>query len=383
MAISRHNVDVAFFIPNLEPGGVERAMVNLANGLSDVGKRVDFVVLQPTGQFVEDLDPRITFASLNSRRALTSIIPLVRYLRDRRPSILLSSKTHINVVASAANLLAGNPARHVACEHSHYQMSTAVSIRDRVALRLAATTYRHCDAVVTVSRDVARAVCELANLDTRQVAVIPNPVVTPALRAAADRPPCDCFTASDRLHMIAVGRFDRVKRFDLLLEATALLRRDMPVHLTLVGAGEERPRLQAQLERCGLENNVSLPGLLRDPLPRLREANVLVLSSDFEAFPTVLVEALFCGMNIVATDCCSAIRDILDGGRLGTIVQPGDARELAAGIQIEAQIKRSRGASREWAERYSRERAVASYLTVFTDLWPPVKAAGPRIGVSP
>jgi glycosyltransferase involved in cell wall biosynthesis len=131
--------------------------------------------------------------------------------------------------------------------------------------------------------------------------------------------------------IVVAGRFVRQKRFDLLLDAMARLATS-DARLILLGDGRLRGVLSARARRLGLDGRVSMPGHAGDIRETLDQARLCVISSDYEGYPAVAIEALAAGVPVVATDCSPAIREILRDQRLGTIVPTGDAAALAAAI---------------------------------------------------
>ena len=104
------------------------------------------------------------------------------------------------------------------------------------------------------------------------------------------------------------------------------------MRLLILGEGEDRPALEALVRRLRLEPDVSLPGFVANPYAYMAHSSLFVLSSRWEGLPTVLIEALYCGLPVVATDCPSGPREILQGGRYGQLVPMGDATALAGAM---------------------------------------------------
>ena len=131
--------------------------------------------------------------------------------------------------------------------------------------------------------------------------------------------------------VLGVGRLEPQKNFGLLLHAVALLKnRGLQVRLCLAGEGSQRKELEAQVQALGLEGQFLLPGFV-NPYPLMRRASVLALSSRFEGFALVLVEALALGLPVVSVDCPSGPAEVLAHGRFGLLVQ-ASASGLADGL---------------------------------------------------
>jgi glycosyltransferase involved in cell wall biosynthesis len=161
------------------------------------------------------------------------------------------------------------------------------------------------------------------------VHVIPNPVST-SLRANAADVPIALNLGDGWRHVVAVGRMDSQKGFDLLLRAFAVCRERRPGwKLTILGDGEERERLEALTTQLGIEADVQMPGTVPDTTPFLRRADLYVLSSRYEGFPNALLEAMALGIPVIATDCASGPKRIVRHDVDGLLVRSDDAAALA------------------------------------------------------
>lgn len=131
-----------------------------------------------------------------------------------------------------------------------------------------------------------------------------------------------------------MGRLDRQKGFDLLIEAfsrIAAKHPDWSVHI--LGDGSERAALEALIESKHLAGRVVLRGWVDDPVAELRAAELFVLSSRFEGFPNALLEAMACGLPAVACDCPGGPAEIIRAGTDGLLVPPEDTAALAAALE--------------------------------------------------
>ena len=145
--------------------------------------------------------------------------------------------------------------------------------------------------------------------------------------------------------------------------AFALVRRERTARLLILGEGPERPVLRALADSLGVGADVDLPGWARNPYPYMRRAAAYVLSSRWEGLPSVLIEALFCGCPVIATDCPSGPREILEGGRHGALVPVGDAAALAGAIREALDGKIPRPTPASW-EPYDQRTVARRYLEV-------------------
>ena len=358
---------IAIFLPNLAGGGAERVMLNLAAGFLERGFRVDMVVAGNVGPFASQVPAGVRLVDLGQERVMRSLPGLVRYLRRSRPPVLLTAMDHANLLGIWGRWLARSPVRVVASVHIALAREFLASQRGwaGVVLRMAWRAYHRADAVVSVSHGVAADLVSYARLPPDLVHVIHNPIVFPGLFVLAGAPLSDPWYAPGEPPLIlGVGRLEPQKDFATLIRAVAEVNRTHAVRLRILGEGAERPALERLVRECGLEDRVSLPGFVENPFAHMRRARMLVMSSVFEGFGNVLVEAMACGTPVVSTDCLSGPAEILDHGRFGRLVPPGQPAALAAAISQSLGTEPDRERLRLRAEEFSVARAVDRYLRV-------------------
>lgn len=327
---------VSLFVPSLGGGGAERVMANLANGLADRGRQVDIVLLQEMGSYLGDLRPEVRRVDLRSKTVRGGILPLARYLRSEAPAILLSALDYANVGALLARRLARIDTRVVPTVHITHSEAAAHERTMQYAVVRATMkwTYPWADAIVAVSQGAAEDMIRNTGVPRALVRVIYNPVVTPRLVLLA-REPLDhpWFAAGEPPVVIGIGRLTAQKDFPTLLGAVSRLREQKNVRLVILGEGEERSHLEEMIGQLGLTQDVALVGFVENPFAYLARASLFVLSSAWEALPTVLIEALALGVAVVSTDCPNGPMEILGGGRYGRLVPVGNVDAMADAIQ--------------------------------------------------
>lgn len=320
---------IALFLPTLGGGGAERVMLNLARGFCDLGDSTDLVVGRARGELREHVPTGVNLIDLDVPRIAWSLPGLVRYLRQARPDAFLSTMVHSNIVSVAALALARTKTRGFVREATTLskEWARAKSLSARASFALVRAAYPLSDGIIAPSQGAARDLRRF--LPEVTIDVIANPVITPDLRSLADEPVEHPFFAQGRPVFLAVGRLNQAKDYPTLLRALARTRQDVDACLVILGDGELRRELGGLIDELGLREHVSLPGFAQNPFAYMRRCSAYVLSSRWEGLPNVLIQALSCGCPIVATDCESGPREILDGGRLGTLVPVGDEAALA------------------------------------------------------
>jgi glycosyltransferase involved in cell wall biosynthesis len=307
-------------------------IVNLVQGIVQRGEPVDLVLAVAEGVFLDQLPRQARVVDLRAGRLIGSLVPLIRYLRRERPRVLISSMSHANLVALWAAKLTRRATPVMVTVHN--TMSASTGSNGGLERRLLRSFYPWATWIVAVSRGAADDLARTTGVPRSRVEVVYNPVITPAVLALAQRPPDHPWYAPGGPPVIlGVGRLTRQKDFFTLLQAFAELRRRRCARLIILGEGEDRPALEALVAELGLHDDVSLPGF-RDNAPAYMARSALfVLSSAWEGLPTVLIEALAAGTQVVSTDCPSGPREILQEGRLGALVPGGDAPALASAME--------------------------------------------------
>lgn len=315
---------LALLLPSLIAGGAERVTLTLARELVALGDEVDVVVMRDEGPLREAVPAGVRLVVLGATRLRNALRPLVRYLRERRPDALLAQMwplSSIGVVAARRTAT-----RVVVVEHITLSSSARTWPRlARAALRpIMRWSHPRAAARVAVSHGSARDLAQLLALPESAVEAIHNPIRA-APPVASDEPDWGQKAARGR-RVLGVGSLKPQKNFGLLIQAFAQIA-GPDDRLAIVGEGDERSRLQGIVDTLGLGEHVLLPGFTQDPGPWYASADIFVLSSDFEGFANVVVEALSHGRTVVSTDCPDGPAEILT--TVGRLVPVGDAEALA------------------------------------------------------
>ncbi|WP_336053246.1 glycosyltransferase family 4 protein [Streptomyces sp. CA2R101] len=192
------------------------------------------------------------------------------------------------------------------------------------ALKLALrSAYPRLDAVTTVTEADARAYRRTLRLPGVRVESVPNSVPASAL-APAD---------GSGKWVVAAGRLTRVKRYDVLIRAFAQVVAERPDwRLRIYGGGTEKAALRALIDELGLYNHVFLMGPANPLEPEWAKGSIAAVSSSLESFGMTIVEAMRCGLPVVATNCPHGPGEIIDDGVDGKLVPVGNPEALAGSL---------------------------------------------------
>jgi glycosyltransferase involved in cell wall biosynthesis len=360
-------IRVAFFLSDLDAGGAQRTIVNLVNSLPLHRFAASLVVGRNSGAARDWLERGNEVIDLGCGRTRDTLLPLRRYLAAARPDVLFATMVDANIVAALATRLGGHRPRLILRESNPHRARNDLGRLRRCAVRWA---YARADALVALSHGVGRELVADYGLDPARVVTIHNPVDTESWRQRAQAArqagaPWGSFGADGPV-LVAVGRLIRQKGFDLLLRALAQCEgAGRKARLVIVGEGPERGTLEALAHELGVADRVLLAGFVADPAAWYAHADIFVLPSRWEGFGHVMVEAMACGLPVVAFDCPYGPVDILGDGEGGILIPPEDVGALAATLdQILGDAdRRARLASAapQVAARFSEPRIAMDY----------------------
>jgi glycosyltransferase involved in cell wall biosynthesis len=329
---------ICFVLPSLAGGGAERAAVQILNALDDRTWDRSMYLFRKEGPYLNDVSPslRVTAGADGSRAGRWR--GLRRFVRETRPDVVMSFLSYFSVLTAVRSAAVG--ARVVFNQQT--PMSAFLDDGDypwrgrwrRRAFTLAARAgYAAADLIIAASNGVAGDLVEAFGVARRHVRVVHNPVDLAAVRAAAAAPldPQDAARWAPPV-IVAAGRLAEAKNYALLIDALALLRAVVPAQLFILGQGDEEPAIRTRVAARGLDEAVVLCGFQANPWKTIARADVFALTSRYEGFGNVLVEAMACGVPVVATSSAGT-RDIVRDGVDGLLVTQHEPAAVASALE--------------------------------------------------
>jgi len=356
---------ITIILPDLGGGGAERLHVHLANDWVARGCYVEFVLLRKQGELFSLLAPEVTLTVLGVDRIRDAILPLATHLRKSRPQVVLAAMWPLTSAAVFSWLLSGRIGKLFLSEHENLTLSYIGQHHAKPSYlrNLIRFTYPFANGIIAVSRGVMEDLCVLGRLPLNKVRVIYNPAATgiPPFRESSEERVKLWGTGFQR-HILAVGRLAPQKDYETLIKAFELLPQNLNTKLVILGEGPLRLELMALVTELGLQKRVALPGFTRDPYPWFRSADLFVLSSRWEGFGNVIVEALECGVPVVSTNCPSGPAEILEDGRYGKLVPVQEPVALASAMADGLNETHDRAALMRRAQDFSVRKISDEYL---------------------
>jgi glycosyltransferase involved in cell wall biosynthesis len=362
-----HRKRILFAINSLAGGGAERVLATLLAGSVPWRARYDIhLALLDDEPRAYDVPEWVAVHQLGARHKLLPSLTQLRALVGRvSPDATLSFLTRANIANAWA--MAGRGRPWLISE----RVNTSAHLGDaRAAKAMVRIVYPRAAHVIAVSDGVVDDLAANFRVERARMSAIANPVDHRRIAELAAEPPA--FVPADR-YIVSAGRLMPNKNFPLLLRAYA--QASPRERLVILGEGPERGALQALAASLGIADRVDMPGFVANPFAVVARAQAYAMPSNAEGFPNGLVEAMACGIPVVATNCASGPSEILAGrsrdaisGRIdvdaGALVPTDDVEAFAAAlVDVLAEPRRSAcGAkARERSLAYGVEQAAANY----------------------
>src|SRR5690625_1153383 len=353
-----------FFVSTISNGGAEAVCVNIANGLAERGWQVDLLVLHTKEQaYLERLSPKVNLIDLKANRARYAAPALLWYMLRNRPKQLVVFKYElIDLVVMLKKLFRFNTkiiGRNISILSGSRKASSGASGRSLVK-RWLGTPIEQVDCLINQSYEMQKDLLQHHPVLKDRSVVIHNPVAAHIEAYAKANPSKNV----NEEYILCVGRLAPVKAFHQAIAAFALIANQYSkLRLKFVGQGELQQALQQQARELGIADRVDFEGFQTDVIPYYRNAALTLLTSNYEGFPNVLIESIVLGTPVVSFDCPSGPREILDYGKYGKLVEPGDIEGLAQAIISILEAPNQFNLT-ERASFFSVEKAIDKYIDV-------------------
>jgi len=351
---------IVCFISDLDGGGAQRTMINLVKELPGHGIQPHLIVGRADGPLREAVPKKCEFTDLNLARTRQALWPLRAKIRELQPDLVFSTMLASNIIAAGSRLMLARAPKLVLRETNSHRARADLSGLTR---RLAGWVYRQADGVVALSEGVRRELIEDYRLSENKVKTIHNPINLEHLKKNNSPAPWK----DGAPVVLAAGRLTRQKGFDILLHGFA--KSGSNWRLAIIGDGPDKAAIQTLANELGIGSQVMLPGFISDPIPWFKNAELFVLSSRWEGFGHVIVEAMACGTPVIATDCPWGPTDIITHKETGWLVESENTEALAEAIRRltldDAERCRLGSASIPAAERFAAPAISHQYAELF------------------
>jgi glycosyltransferase involved in cell wall biosynthesis len=347
---------VLFLVPSFAAGvgGAERVITILLRHLDHSRFECHLALVGEGRAFLEDVPREITVHHMGVSRMRYCVPAVVGLIRQLRPDTILSTVIYLNAMLMLARpFLSGRP-RILLREASIPSAFLAQGARyPRILKWMYRRLYPRADQIICLCDAAIDDMVEHLGINRDKLMRIYNPVDVEMVRRLAED--AESPYTGPGPHVMAMGRLQREKAYDVLLRAFSRVLKAFPqAQLAILGEGPLETQLKEQAVELGVDRAVMFPGFQKNPWPYVKHADLFVLASRFEGLPNALLEALALAVPVIATDCPGGVREIQKSAPEIVLVSPEDHVALAAGIVATlGKPKSERPSSQQVAESLS------------------------------
>lgn len=323
---------ILFVIPSLAEGGAEKVITMLLNHLNRQKFFLSLVLFERKGGFLGKVPPDVNIFDLKKKSRfsfLNLVFGLSKIVKEQKPSVVVSFLEYANLVTLLAKKTTSNSQTcWVTSERSLPSLSYSHMRLSNVRLLLHKLLDKTADLIIVNSPETREEMTAMFSVPPEKIRLTPNPVETQKIKKLSTNLPIHQWYKDKIPILVAVGRLSEPKGYAYLLRAFSEVLEEIDCRLIILGEGELHKKLEALIEKLEITESVNILGFLANPYPYVAYADIFVLPSLWEGLPNSLLEAMVLGKPVIATRCSKAVENIVENGRNGILVPPGNVESL-------------------------------------------------------
>ena len=324
---------IVFFLPHADDG-IIRSTIPIIEGFNDKGYVTEVVTLRTKGRMTDQLDIVSRVYRINASRTFFAIYKFSQHLRATKPDIVISAQHFANISALVAKVLSRQNIRLIFTERVsiQYSLEQINWFKRFITKILIKNLYTFADSVVANSDGLKKEVIRFSGVEEMTVKLIYNPTFDanlyqndPVIKSVHP-----WFDTPNVPVILGVGRLSLQKNFTLLIKAFSLLNKNTRAKLIILGDGPEKQSLINLIKTLNIKEDCQLLGHVNNPYDFMKQSSLLVLSSNYEGLPNVLIEGQACKIPVISTDCPHGPSEILLDGKAGSLTPINDYVTMAS-----------------------------------------------------
>ena len=304
---------VMFLLPSVRGGGAERVMVNLLNTLDREKFDLSLALVSKVGPFLNDIPSDVKLHDLQALRVRNVFVPLIKLIWKTKPDVLVSTQGYLNIAVLLARFMMPRRLKIIVREGSIVSEKLPTIRFTGLWKTLYRTLYKRADRVVCQSNYMLKDLYDNFETPLNKLVQIYNPVNIGDINKRAGEGSNPFHDHPQSFNIVTVGRLSRVKRHDRMIESMPGLLKIKPnAKLWIVGTGELENELVMLRDRLHLQDYVFFAGFQNNPYIWMKNADLFLLTSDYEGLPNVVLEAVACNCSVIVTDHPGGTREIFE-----------------------------------------------------------------------
>ncbi|MGM8216829.1 glycosyltransferase [Bacillaceae bacterium W0354] len=319
---------ILFFLYRLAGGGAERTILNIIKNLDEEEFEIILVLSSSkNNDYIELLPSNVKVRYLNEDRLRYSFLRLSKCIKEENPDLLFSTVNENNIILLIAKILSFKNIPAIVRESSNRTQAGKATRLNKKVTRFLYNQF--ADRIISLSQGVCDDLINNFGINKSKVNIIYNPIDIENINKLGSEEVYDLDINTGEKLIIAVGRLVEAKDFFTLIKAFHLVSSEVNAKLLILGKGPKETELIALCKKLKVENKVVFGGFKQNPYKYIKKADLFVLSSKWEGFGHVIVEAMASGTPVIATDCNSGPREIIGNDQYGVLVPVSDYEEIA------------------------------------------------------
>ncbi|MEG0515420.1 MAG: glycosyltransferase [Cetobacterium sp.] len=351
---------ICFIIPSLGGGGAEKVALNLLNNLNLDKYELHIILTLKEGEYINQLRSEVKVYILNKLKVRNAILEIIKRIKKIKPDIVLTFTTHLNIIVGICIAPFFKKKIKFISREINILSEVKLNFIRKLLLKIA---YKNSIKIISQSNDMSYDLKSYLNIESKKIDQIPNFI--DCIKIDQNLKSINNTKISTFKNILCVGRLEKQKGFDLLIRSFSKIEQ-CNYMLNIVGKGSEEESLKKLCVKYKIEDKVKFLGFKENPYINMKNADLFILSSRYEGFPNVLLEAGYCGLYSIVNNCKGGIKEIINNDVIGEVIDITNSKELEqALIKFEQKKIERNKISKIIEERYSSKNIVSKYENIF------------------
>ncbi len=324
-------------VPSLAGGGAERICVSIIRNIDRKKFEPGIILFEKRGSYLQEIREDVVIYDLKKKNRFDFLKLLrlsVRIFSELKPDIVISFLSYANFINVLSKILSFPkiPGKIIISERNYSSIYLKYERMRKIKEILLRVLYRRAGKVVVIAEGIKEDLINTFRIPHEKIIVIYNGIDVNEIEKLGSEPVNSVLFNDSVPIVIACGSLTFKKNFSFLLYAFSEVLKVLDAKLIIMGEGEEKEKLTGLSEKLKIGSRVFFPGFQKNPFKFIKSADVFALSSRWEGFGNVIVEAMACGVPVVSTNCPSGPGEIITDGKNGLLVDVADVKGMSEAI---------------------------------------------------